>query len=592
MSEGLSANYELLDEMHDLVVASLTGKMTSEEAARLHALVSQGVETYDLYLNLIAESSILLTWAASGEEELLPPASRAVAIKVDGHPANGLPAPVFSSVSNDQGTGRLFADWSLAYLVATVVLAFGLTIAALTHISSSDVVTLHSPTPQVPSGTSILTSNMEIAGQITGMVDCVLDGEAVRGRHASRQPLAIGQAIALGDRFAIRSGLVEIAYDTGAKVILQGPVVYEVESMTGGHLAVGRLTARLEKKGIAGSRSTVRTPLFAITTPSAVVTDLGTEFGLEVNQQGQTKSHVFRGSVRVQSVDNAGKPENGGRVLREGESVQVNILNGRGSVITVASAAEPIHFVRSVPKQTIKTLDLVDVVAGGNGFTGRRNRGIDPTSGRAVASNTRPDLTGDGQYHRVQAIPFVDGVFIPRGGAASVQLDSAGHTFAEFDNANNLAASHVWAGGEIPTIPRNTIPTKIGGIDYGTPDHGFLYLHANKGITFSLDAIRRANPGWKIARFYAVAGNAENVSATGQPVHAEFWVFVDGQLQFRRRDVSSFSGAMPINIPIADKQAFLTLVATDGGHPIGYNWILFGDPRLELKPTVSAAAKP
>ena len=41
---------------------------------------------------------------------------------------------------------------------------------------------------------------------------------------------------------------MEITYDTGAKVILQGPVTYEVESKDGGFLSVGKLTARVEKK--------------------------------------------------------------------------------------------------------------------------------------------------------------------------------------------------------------------------------------------------------------------------------------------------------------------------------------------------------
>ena len=41
---------------------------------------------------------------------------------------------------------------------------------------------------------------------------------------------------------------MEITYDTGAKVILQGPVTYEVESSHGGYLSVGKLTGRVEKK--------------------------------------------------------------------------------------------------------------------------------------------------------------------------------------------------------------------------------------------------------------------------------------------------------------------------------------------------------
>ena len=54
--------------------------------------------------------------------------------------------------------------------------------------------------------------------------------------------------MSLGDKFALASGLMEITYDTGAKVILQGPVTYEVES-NGGYLSVGKLTGKLEKKG-------------------------------------------------------------------------------------------------------------------------------------------------------------------------------------------------------------------------------------------------------------------------------------------------------------------------------------------------------
>ena len=48
--------------------------------------------------------------------------------------------------------------------------------------------------------------------------------------------------VSLGDKFALRSGLMEITYDTGAKVILQGPVTYEVESKDGGYLSLGKLT--------------------------------------------------------------------------------------------------------------------------------------------------------------------------------------------------------------------------------------------------------------------------------------------------------------------------------------------------------------
>ena len=47
--------------------------------------------------------------------------------------------------------------------------------------------------------------------------------------------------------------------------------------------------------------------LFSVRTPTAVVTDLGTEFGVEVGKDGNTNSHVFRGSVRVRLVGEKGR---------------------------------------------------------------------------------------------------------------------------------------------------------------------------------------------------------------------------------------------------------------------------------------------
>ena len=86
-------------------------------------------------------------------------------------------------------------------------------------------------------------------------------------------------------------------------------------------------------------------------------------------------------------------------------------------------------------------LDLVDVVAGGDGFSGRRGQGINPTNGQATDIPPKDfdfTLTGDGRYHRVPALPFVDGVFIPDGRSGPVQLDSAGHAFDGFPATDNI----------------------------------------------------------------------------------------------------------------------------------------------------------
>ena len=53
----------------------------------------------------------------------------------------------------------------------------------------------------------------------------------------------------------------------------------------------------------------------------------------------------------------------------------------------LAPSANPANFVRQIAKQDIKILDLVDVVAGGDGFSGRRESGIHPVGKVSIRTN-------------------------------------------------------------------------------------------------------------------------------------------------------------------------------------------------------------
>jgi len=75
----------------------------------------------------------------------------------------------------------------------------------------------------VSANRSVPEPKMELVGRITGMVDCKWAGTAFDSPD-----------VPLGRKYELASGLVEITYDTGAKVLLQGPVTYEVESAAGG----------------------------------------------------------------------------------------------------------------------------------------------------------------------------------------------------------------------------------------------------------------------------------------------------------------------------------------------------------------------
>ncbi|MBN1395854.1 MAG: FecR domain-containing protein, partial [Pirellulales bacterium] len=67
---------------------------------------------------------------------------------------------------------------------------------------------------------------------------------------------------------------------------------------------------------------------FVVRTPTAVVTDLGTEFGVEVDENGNTTSHVFRGAVELRAINGkrpgAAPTEGSGTVLlKAGEGARV-----------------------------------------------------------------------------------------------------------------------------------------------------------------------------------------------------------------------------------------------------------------------------
>jgi hypothetical protein len=440
------------------------------------------------------------------------------------------------------------------------------------------------------------------------MVDC--KGNGLRPNSAK---------VLLGDKYDLASGLMEITYDTGAKVILQGPTTYVVESNNGGFLSVGKLTASVEKKVASGqspvasdeknargkafaegSLATSRQPLFTIKTPTAIVTDLGTEFGVEVDTHGGTTSHVFRGLVRVQVVADDDNVQGDGQLLHENQSARVE-KRGDHPTVVVISSTKPAGFVRAIQKPknkpAVKTLDLVDVVAGGNGFSGRRNHSIDPSSGQIHGELPRDPKTpkGDYTYHRVAGLPLVDGVFIPDGSRGPVQVDSAGHRFSGFDPTVNKSAGWILAIDVIPTVPpkmKTTAgSTRSGDAEYYPIGHQEIDLHANAGITFDLHAIRKANPGFTPARFRSLARNCEPKTNEGIYTYADIWVLVDGKRRFSRRQINSTHGMFTINVPLRENDRFLTLVATDGKDDISWDWIRFRDPRLELIPAASAASQ-
>ena len=66
-------------------------------------------------------------------------------------------------------------------------------------------------------GAGAAEATVPLVGRITGMVDCQWADPATEACERDSVPL--------GRKYALASGFMEITYDTGAKVILQGPAL-------------------------------------------------------------------------------------------------------------------------------------------------------------------------------------------------------------------------------------------------------------------------------------------------------------------------------------------------------------------------------
>lgn len=149
-----------------------------------------------------------------------------------------------------------------------------------------------------------------------------------------------GTLLVAGTKLSMSRGFVQIAQPCGAKVILEGPCTFTIQD--GESLAIdrGRLTASLD--GARRARRRAGGPRFTVNTPTAVVTDLGTAFGVDVNGFGHTDVEVFTGVVEVaprRLVD--GTPLR----LTAGEAART-VLNAAAHRIPAAAAGK---FIRWMP---------------------------------------------------------------------------------------------------------------------------------------------------------------------------------------------------------------------------------------------------
>jgi hypothetical protein len=131
----------------------------------------------------------------------------------------------------------------------------------------------------------------QVLGRVAGLHDVVWSDGAT--------PLTFGDRIETGQVLDLASGVVELLLSSGAKVTIEGPARFEATSELEANLEVGKIAAAAPRVARG----------YTVLTPTAELVDIGTQFGVLVDDRGDSELHVFDGDVvaRSRSVGASGE---------------------------------------------------------------------------------------------------------------------------------------------------------------------------------------------------------------------------------------------------------------------------------------------
>ncbi|MCC7083993.1 MAG: hypothetical protein IT427_03175 [Pirellulales bacterium] len=383
------------------------------------------------------------------------------------------------------------------------------------------------------------------------------------------------------ERLCIESGVVELEFDCGAKIVLTGPATFTPTGAGDAHLESGRLTGEVSKGN------------FRLLTPNAEVIDLGTSFGVLADAAVGTEVVVFGGRVQVKShPDSKAK-----HLLDMTEGMAARIRTDGTAEYGVDSEAGSL--VRSVPAAATKSrreVSLVDLIGGGDGFGSCLAGAIDPTSGANDVLGEPGVRQGNDKYHSVDWHPIIDGIFVPPASGGRVQADSLGGTIL-LPPTNGLTWGPLWARRWDKSLEWTSGSTT----DYWSNDtlkgvitrlkkshFGVVGMHANTAVTLDLRALQllQRAPG---AEFHTTVTNLDNSVERDIPADvaldraADFTIYVDGISRFSRVDLRRVDGDIDVVVKIRASDRFLTIVSSDSTGESAYDHLVLIDPVILLQ---------
>ena len=147
--------------------------------------------------------------------------------------------------------------------------------------------------------------------------------------------LAVGSVLRADESLRLVQGFAEITFQSGARVVLRGPAEFTPQGTLRSRLEYGEISAQVDKTARG----------FAVETPLATITDLGTRFAA-VSTDASLEVHVLQGRVTVEPAHEM-NPNAKPLTLQAGDAVCC-----QSGQVPQRLAAEPSRFVFDLPRSS------------------------------------------------------------------------------------------------------------------------------------------------------------------------------------------------------------------------------------------------
>jgi uncharacterized protein (TIGR04206 family) len=226
-------------ELNELCNAVIDDTLTDAQRARLSAWLSASADAREYYVRALGQSASLHSYASETHAEAMP-----------------RPKPV-------RVQGRMVWLGGLLAVAAAVAVIFW----------------VGSPSAPIEAA-AVASKSAVFVARLSASKEIAWAG------GASFQP---GALLRKGQHLDLAAGYAEVTFDSGARVVLEGPTSFVINSAWDSTLRKGTLKASVPPQAIG----------FRVSNPSVEVTDLGTEFTMIADASGATDVLVLKGEVEA-----------------------------------------------------------------------------------------------------------------------------------------------------------------------------------------------------------------------------------------------------------------------------------------------------